>query len=278
MTIKVLEGAFIPFVSTPFEQIWGIWGTTSILVAANSGGSAVYYPTHVPRILTNGVKAVDVEAGWVSGFSYVNLLQAVVWVVGQYDLYSHHTGLVQARLPREMVLGRQTFPCHMVKQLVGFHGAESWSGDLAGQTERRGVNLRDQRLSEEALTEVQTEVLSRQTRLGRGRKKETKLLDNERNKTQCGPDWSISTAWNKSLQREEWEKLTAYEHKALHSNNTSRDTFYIKVQMHPHRRDRLIQDSPVFPSRIFIQFAVSNQGAECGTSDNALQPQPSLTL
>lgn len=38
----------------------------------------MYYSTRVPLILTNGVKAVDVEAGWVSGFSYVNLLQAVV--------------------------------------------------------------------------------------------------------------------------------------------------------------------------------------------------------
>lgn len=153
-----------------FEQISGIF-TTRIFIAANSGGWAVYYSTRVPLILTNGVEAVDVEAGWVSGFSYVNLLQAVVWVVGQYDLYSHHTGLVQARLPREMVLGRQTFPCHMVKQLVGFDGAESWSGDLAGETERRGVNLCDQRLEEEALTEVQTEVLSRQTKMGGGKKK-----------------------------------------------------------------------------------------------------------
>lgn len=91
--------------------------------------------THATPILTDGVKAVDVEACWAS-VSYVDLLQAVVGAVGQYDLHSHHTGLVQTGLPREMVLGRQTLPCHMVKQFIGFHGAEWWSGDLEGRSER----------------------------------------------------------------------------------------------------------------------------------------------
>lgn len=88
--------------------------------------------THAAPVLTDGVKAVDVEACWAP-VPYVDLLQAVVWAVGQYDLYSHHTGLVQTGLPREMVLGRQTLPRHMVKQFIGFHGAEWWSGDLEGQ-------------------------------------------------------------------------------------------------------------------------------------------------
>ncbi len=82
-------------------------------------------------ILTDGVKAVDVKARWAS-LSYMNLLKAVFWAVGQCHLYSHHTGLVQTGLSGEMVLGWQTFSCHVVKQLIGFHGAEGWSGNLEG--------------------------------------------------------------------------------------------------------------------------------------------------
>ena len=88
--------------------------------------------------LTNGVETVDVEARWVS-VSYVDLLQAVVGAVGQRDLHRHHTGLVQARLPGEMVPGGQPFPRHVVKQLVGFHGAERWSGDLGEHGKDRAV-------------------------------------------------------------------------------------------------------------------------------------------
>lgn len=79
--------------------------------------------------LTNGVKAVDVQA-CRAPVSYMDLLQGVVWAVGQYDLYCNHTGLVQTWLPGEMVLGWQTFSCHMVKQLIGFQRAKRWSGDL----------------------------------------------------------------------------------------------------------------------------------------------------
>lgn len=87
--------------------------------------------------LTNSVKAVKVETGWTS-LSYVDLLQAVVWVVGQYDLDGHHTGLVQARLSWELVLGGETFPCHVVKQFVGLHGAKRCGGDLEGKTSVNG--------------------------------------------------------------------------------------------------------------------------------------------
>lgn len=54
--------------------------------------------------LTNSVKAVDAETGWTS-FSYMDLLQAVVRVVAEYDLHGHHAGLVQTGLPWELVLG-----------------------------------------------------------------------------------------------------------------------------------------------------------------------------
>lgn len=81
--------------------------------------------------LTDSVEAVDAEARWAP-VSYVDLLQDVVRAVGQYDLHHHHTGLVQTRLSGEMVLRRQTFSCHVVKQLVGFHRTEGRSGDLEG--------------------------------------------------------------------------------------------------------------------------------------------------
>lgn len=80
---------------------------------------------------------MDVEAGRAP-LAYVNLLQAVVRVVGQCDLHRHHAGLVQAGLPGEMVLGRQTFARHVVKQLVGFHGAERRGGDLVGENKKTG--------------------------------------------------------------------------------------------------------------------------------------------
>lgn len=89
-------------------------------------------------ILTDSVKAVDVKAGRAP-LAYVNLLQAVVRVVGQCDLHRHHAGLVQAGLPGEMVLGRQTFARHVVKQLVGFHGAERRGGNLVGREQKDGV-------------------------------------------------------------------------------------------------------------------------------------------
>lgn len=88
--------------------------------------------SHVELKPTNGVKAVDVEAGWTL-LSYMDLLQEVVRVVGQYDLNGHHAGLVQTGLPREVVLGRQTFSRHVVKQLVGRHGPERWNGHLKGE-------------------------------------------------------------------------------------------------------------------------------------------------
>lgn len=89
-------------------------------------------------VLTDGVEAVDAQARGAS-VSDVDFLQAVVWAVGQYDLYSHHTGLVQTGLPGEMVLGRQTFSSHMVKQLVGFHRAKRWSGDLERSRKKDGI-------------------------------------------------------------------------------------------------------------------------------------------
>lgn len=88
--------------------------------------------SHVELKPTNGVKAVDVEAGWTL-LSYMDLLQAVVRVVGQYDLNGHHTGLVQTGLPCELVLGWQTFSRHVVKQLVGRHGPERRNGHLKGE-------------------------------------------------------------------------------------------------------------------------------------------------
>ena len=57
----------------------------------------------VVLILTDSVKAVDVEARWAP-VSYMDLLQAVVRAVGQYNLHGHHAGLVQTRLPGEMIL------------------------------------------------------------------------------------------------------------------------------------------------------------------------------
>lgn len=70
--------------------------------------------------LTDGVKAVDVEVRWAP-VSDMDLLQAVVRVVGQNELHRDHARLEQTWLPGEMVLGRQSFSCHVMKQLVGFH-------------------------------------------------------------------------------------------------------------------------------------------------------------
>lgn len=64
----------------------------------------VNYFTQVELKLTNSVKALNVETGGTS-LSYMDLLQAVVRVVGEYDLYGYHTGLVQTGLPWELVLG-----------------------------------------------------------------------------------------------------------------------------------------------------------------------------
>lgn len=49
--------------------------------------------TGVAFILTNGVEAVNVEAGWTP-VSYVDLLQAVVRAVDQRELHIHHARLV----------------------------------------------------------------------------------------------------------------------------------------------------------------------------------------
>lgn len=86
---------------------------------------------------TNRVKAVNVEAGWTF-LSYMDLLQAVVRVVGQYDLDGHHTGLVQTGLSGELVFGGKAFSCHVVKQFVGLHVTKRCSGDLKGKTSVNG--------------------------------------------------------------------------------------------------------------------------------------------
>lgn len=89
-------------------------------------------------ILTNGVKAVDIKACGVSA-AYVDLLQVVVRAVGQHELYGHHAGLVQTRLPGEVVFSWETFSCHMVQQLIGFHESKSGSGDLE-EIEKTEIN------------------------------------------------------------------------------------------------------------------------------------------
>lgn len=88
---------------------------------------------------TNSVKAMNVETGWTS-LSYVDLLQAAVRVVAQCDLDGHHTGLVQTGLSWELVLGRKTFPRHVVEQFVGLQGVKGRGDDLKGKTSVNGLN------------------------------------------------------------------------------------------------------------------------------------------
>lgn len=83
---------------------------------------------------------MDVEGSRAS-VSYMDLFQAVVRAVGQYDLHSNHTGLVQTGLPGEMVLSRQALSSHVVKQLVGFHRAKGWRVDLQRNMRERGKCL-----------------------------------------------------------------------------------------------------------------------------------------
>lgn len=97
----------------------------------------VNYFRQVELNLTNSVKAVNVETGWTS-LSYMDLLQAVVRVVGQYDLDGHHTGLVQTGLSWELVLGRKASSCHVVKQFVSLHGPKRCRVDLKGNTSVNG--------------------------------------------------------------------------------------------------------------------------------------------
>lgn len=107
---------------------------------ADDAGSAPHQVPGGGDPLTNGVKAVDVQAGRAA-LPYMDLLQGVVRVVGQYDLHRHHAGLVQTWLSGEMVLGRQPFSRHVVQQLVGFYRTERRRRDLNRQTKKKHSGL-----------------------------------------------------------------------------------------------------------------------------------------
>lgn len=179
--------------------------------------------------LTNGVKAVDVQACRAL-VSYMDLLQGVVWAVGQYDLYCNHTGLVQTWLPGEMVLGRQTFSCHMVKQLIGFQRAKRWSGDLEGHI-KQGYTTG----SKCGFFGV---ILRKQTMLTK-KKSNHKKNDHYSNKLQFGQEWTKACWWlknkNKHPTKLQMQHITQ-QRKASWINTKPETALYITAQMHQHKK------------------------------------------